>query len=496
MYRGVGLTRSYGGVRALRGVDVAFRAGEVHALLGANGAGKSTLLRLLAGAEAPDGGSLELAGSPVTFGTTQDAVDGGVATVFQELSLFPELDVLANLFALREPRRFGLVDRRAMRRLAEPVLRQVGLDVDLEIAVGRLSLGEQQLVEIARALLQEPKILLLDEPTSALQAGETARLMSVIDLLRSTGVAIVYVSHFLEEVMGIADVATVLRDGDVVLASVPMADLSVEQIVGAMIGDAVEPKSVGGRESTNGHREPVLSVEGLEVRGPGARIDLVAHTGEILGLCGLEGAGQQAVLETLFGLRRGQAERIRLPDGLGAPSSPSRAVRRGVAFIPSDRKAAGGAMEQSIRDNVAIVSAGSLGRLGPFPSRTRMHERATRGMDALGVKAPSCDTRLGALSGGNQQKVIFAKWLETDPALVLLDDPTRGVDVATKAEMHGLIRELSEAGRVVVLTSSDTAELLQVCDRIVVICDGRSTVELDPAMSTEHDLLRAANTSA
>jgi ABC-type sugar transport system ATPase subunit len=503
MYAGVGLTKRYGGVRALRDVDIAIRPGEVHALLGANGAGKSTLVKLLVGAETADEGELRLDGRPVRFRSVTEAAAAGVGIVFQELSLLPDLDVLSNMFLLREPRRAHVIARRRMEREARPVLERIGLDVPLGVPAGQLSLGEQQLVEIAKSLLQRPRILLLDEPTSALQARETARLMEVIGTLRAGGVGIVYVSHFLEEVLGIADAVTVLRDGATVLDTAPRASVAVPDLVRAMLGEelatgmAAAPAGVDAPPAparARARAEAHLRIERLNVAGALADVSLDVAPGEIVGLAGLEGAGQAAVFDVLFGVRHAAGGRVRLPDGGGAPRRVSEAVRRGVALIPADRKAAGGLLRQTLWENVSLVSGGALGRLGFVLSRSAMRERAQRRVEALRVRTSSVDATLDELSGGNQQKVVFAKWLEADPTVVLMDDPTRGVDVGAKAEMYEIVRALAREGRILLIRSSELEELAELCDRVVVFWQGRSVAEIDRATLSEHVLLNAVNT--
>lgn len=496
VYRCRGITKTYGGVAALSEVDVDIAAGEVHALLGANGAGKSTLLKILSGAEQPDDGLLELRGAATHFGSARHAAEAGAATVFQELSLFPDLDVGTNLFIHREPRVAGIISRRRMQARARPVLDEIGLDVPLDMPAGQLALGEQQLVEIARALLQDPEILFLDEPTSALQPAEAERLLAVIDRLRGRGVAIVYVSHFLQEVLRIADVVTVLRDGRTVMRARQIGGLDIDTLVDAMLGDRADSAAVtrfGSGSAAPGGPGADLVVAGLASRGALTNATFGAAPGEVVGLAGLEGSGHDAIFEVLFGLLRADGGTVRMPDGGPCPHSPVAAVRRGVALIPADRKSAGGALEQTLWENIATVGAACLGRLGPVPSRRRMRDRARERMASLAIKAPGPDSRLDQLSGGNQQKVVFAKWLEAEPSLVMADDPTRGVDVGAKPEMYRILRALADEGRVVLVRSSDPAELVEICDRVVVVHHGETVASLTEADLTEARLLRAIN---
>jgi ABC-type sugar transport system ATPase subunit len=493
MYSARLLSKHYGGVVALDGVDLDIHPGEVHALLGANGAGKSTLVKILVGAAEPSAGTLALGGEPVRFGDVGEAARHGVAIVSQELNLFPDLDVLHNLFMRREPLAAGVaIDRREMRRRARPVVEAVGLTADLDRPVGSLRLGEQQLVEIARALLGDPRILILDEPTSALQAAETQRLLSVVRSLRDRGVGVVYVSHFLEDVFAVADTITILRSGRVVVARRPRTELTIAETVGHMLGDAHL-----GAEEPPPAREPLagapLRLEGVAIRGVLEPLDLTAHPGEVVGLAGLEGSGTQAVLDVVFGRRRPDRGTITLPDRAGAPRSITQAVRAGVAYVPADRKRLGLMLERSVADNVASVRAGPLRRMGVVLRSGAVRRRAEHWQRTLSITMAGPDARAGELSGGNQQKVLFAKWLEAEPTVVLLDDPSRGVDVGAKEELHAIIAQIAARGRVVLYTSSDLEEIAAVCDRVIVFFAGRAVGELAGSELSGHRLLEAIN---
>jgi ABC-type sugar transport system ATPase subunit len=496
-----GIVKQYGGVRALAGVDLSIRPGEIQALLGANGAGKSTLVKILVGAERPTSGQLVMDGEPLTLRTVIDANAHGIAIVSQELTLYPHLDVLQNLFLLDEPRVAGvLLDRRAMTRRALEVLETVGLRVDLTRPVGSLRLAEQQLIEIARALLKKPRVLLLDEPTSALQAAETARLLDLVRRLRDDGVAIVYVSHFLEDVFEIADTITVVRNGQVVADRVPRAEMTIKDAVREMLGDAARPERIRSTAPVEvpddaAARGP-LRLTGASVTGQLDPLDLEVRPGEIVGLAGLEGSGPNVVLDILFGRRRLDAGRVELPGGDGAPRSMARAVQSGIAYVPADRKQRGVMLEKSILENIATVSAGALGRMGLMPSSTAMESRAGYWAKELGIKMSGPAQLVGQLSGGNQQKVVFAKWLEARPRIVLLDDPSRGVDVGAKADMHGIVDQVARQGAVVLVASSDLDELATMCSRVVVFYRGACVGELAGEGLDERRLLEAINTGA
>jgi ABC-type sugar transport system ATPase subunit len=502
------LRKRYGGVTALAGVGLALAPGEVHALLGENGAGKSTVVKVLAGVVTPDAGQLELAGAPVRFAGPRDARRQGVAVVSQELSLFGDLDVLGNLFPTDQPRRYGLLDRRAMARRAAPLLAELGLgpggdDVDPRAPLDRLPLAQQQLVEICRALLAEPRVLILDEPTSALPAAAARRLTAVIRRITERGVAVLYVSHFLAEAKALADRITVLRDGRNVLTGVPAAGVTIDALVRAMLGTTVRaspaagpaggaPAAVRSGPARGGRGARDLRVTDLTVPGELESVSLVARAGEVTGLAGLAGAGHTAVLDALCGRLRPTAGSVRLPDGSPRPASMSAAVRHGVALLPSDRKRLGLMLDATVAENVMSVSWLASRQGGPLLRPAAVRSATRDRIAELRIRGEP-DQPVGALSGGNQQKVVFAKWLQADPSLVLLDDPTRGVDVGAKAEMHAIIRRLAAEGRVVLICSTDLAELAAVCDRVIVLRRGRVTGEHRAPDLSEHTLLHAIN---
>lgn len=501
MYVATNVSKHYGGIRALDGVDLEIRPGEVQALLGANGAGKSTLVKILVGAESPSAGTLELNGTVVRFRTVQEANAQGISIVSQELNLFPDLDVLQNLFMLREPRYGGiLLNRREMRRRAASVVARVGLHVPLEAPVRALRLAEQQLVEIARALLDDPKILFLDEPTSALQADDTRRLLQLVKRLRDSGVAVVYVSHFLEDVFAIADTITVVRNGRVAVHRRPRAEMTIEGTVPQMLGEmatmAHRSPTVVTKRTTGPSNHTPLTLSHAEITGVFRPLDLSVTPGEVVGLAGLEGSGATGVLNAIFGRTRLDGGTITMPGRTRAPRSVSAAVRAGVAFVPADRKRLGVMLDKTIRENVTIVSAGPLRRLGVVLRKAVLLQRTEVWRDRLRIAMASTESPVGALSGGNQQKVVFAKWLDGDPRVVLLDDPTRGVDVGAKAEMQSIITQMAHRGQVVLITSSDLEELANVCDRVLIFVQGHVTGELQHGDLNEHRLLAAINTAA
>ena len=488
------LVKSYGGVSALAGADLRLRPGEVHALLGENGAGKSTLVRIVTGLEQPDAGTLTLDGEPVHWWTALAARHSGVATVSQELSLFPDLDVLLNLFSHGPPTRWGLQDRAAMRRVARPHLAALGLgDVDPRLRLRELSLAEQQLVEIARALIANPRVLVLDEPTSALGSAATGRLLGLIREIADRGVAVLYVSHFLQEVTAIADRVTVLRDGANAITDRAMRGPqapSVTDLVHSMLGTdpaSSAPESVARSDDS---ATIVAGLRGVGVPGVLHQVDLDLHEGEIVGLAGLQGAGHEDLLGLLWGLRPTATGEVKLARGQGIPAGPGDALRAGVACIPSDRKRLGLMLDKTVGENITAVTALAGG--GRWLRRAALRELAWHWVLELRIRG-DVDAPVATLSGGNQQKVVFAKWLATRPDLLLLDDPTRGVDVGAKREMHTLIAGAAARGCGVLICSTDLAELADLCDRVVVLQRGRVIATATGSELTESNLLTLMN---
>jgi ABC-type sugar transport system ATPase subunit len=492
--RAIGIRKSYGGVNALEDAAIAVRAGSVHALLGENGAGKSTLIKIITGAVRADEGTLLLDGKEVSFANTADAARNGVAVVSQELSLFPDLDVLSNLYPMREPKRGVFVNRALMLAQAEPVLRQLGLRVSPFQKVETLTLGERQLVEIAKALLTNPRVLILDEPTSALESASTARLMEVLRVMRERQVAVVFVSHILEEVMQMCDEVTVLRDGRVVLAGVSRTELSIDRIVKAMLGEKLihqESRTQAPREQSG---ERGLSFANVTVEGQFSDVSFVAGPGEILGLTGLAGAGHQAVLQAAVGIRNISSGQMRLPDGQPIPRGLRAAIDSGVAYVSGDRRRFGLMLDKPVWENIGQVRAVALAREGGMIRKGPLRTRAREHIKDMRILPPDPERRAGLLSGGNQQKVVLAKWLDAEPSVLLLDDPTRGVDVGAKVEMHELIRRVARGGAITMMCSTDVDELVSLCHRVLVFYRGRLCAELSGATLDEHTVLETLNT--
>jgi ABC-type sugar transport system ATPase subunit len=493
-----GLTKSYGGIKALIDMDLEVQPGTVHAIVGENGAGKSTLMKILAGAVIPDAGEMRVAGAPVRPSSPQDARRSGVGIVYQELSLFPDRSILANLFPDQQPTRRGLVDTRAMRAAAVPVLRSIGLTADPATLVGDLGLAERQLVEISRVLVERPQVLILDEPNSALNEAETQRLFAVLRELVASGITILYVSHRLEEVFSITDRITVMRNGRLVWTR-DRRDLTIPMVVEAMVGasqrELYPPRGTSApRIDVSAAGPAAIEIEGLTVGEELVDVSFSARGGEIIGLAGLEGAGVATLLGVLFGTRKATAGHVRLPDGAGAPSSPTDAARRGVALVPADRRHQGLMLDRSVARNVTLASIGALPRGSRWLRPSEMTDAARRQIERLRIKVGDPSMPVGSLSGGNQQKVVIGRWLEVAPRVMLLDDPTRGVDVGAKREIYLLIRALADDGRVVLFRSTELPELVGLADRILVFYRSRLTTEIAGTTATDHGVLHAINT--
>jgi len=495
------VSKSFGGVHAVREVDFAIRPGEVHALLGENGAGKSTLMKVLSGEVGGYTGEIHVDGEAVRLAGPVDAQRAGIAMIHQELDLVPALSVAENVFLGREPRtRLGTVDRRRMARETRALLQRTGVDLDPTRPVEQLRTGEQQLVTIARALGLEARFLLMDEPTSALSDREVRRLFAVIGELRAIGTGIVYISHRMDEIGRIADRATVLRNGSVV-AEFEARSMTAAQASEAMVGRPVEQMFRTAADTVAAEDGELLRVENLAVRPRRPRsgrrepagISLTVRRGEIVGLAGLLGSGRTELLETLFGvgppgerggevLLEGRPLRLR---------GPRQALAAGIAYLPEDRRIAGLALEHSVLANTVLSVVGRIARAGVV-RRSAERSLTARIVEQLGIKLSSQDAPVGSLSGGNQQKVVLGRNLLTEPKLLLLDEPTRGVDVGAKAEIYRLLGRVAATGVGVLLASSEPAELVGVCDRVVVLRDGRSVRELRTDEVGEAELLAAS----
>jgi rhamnose transport system ATP-binding protein len=482
------ISKSYGGVQALADVDLAIRAGTVHALVGENGAGKSTLVKILTGVVHADEGEVLIDGDLVHIGDPQTAHRLGIVAMYQEPTVFPDLTVAENVFAGRHPRTVArAVDWRAMRRQTTDILEEFGVDIGPDTPVRGLGVADRQLLEIAKALSSSARLLIMDEPTAALSPHEVENLFATVRRLRERGVAIVFISHRLEEAEAIADVVTVLRDGRHV-ATRPTTELPQAEIVRLMVGrslDALFPKE----EAEIG--EVVLEAKGLRRRGVFSDVSFQLHRGEIVGLAGFVGSGRTEVARAIFGIDSLDDGELWIEGRRFKPRSPRAALRRGLAYLPEDRLQQGLVQPMSLSKNVSMAVLPRLTPVGILRPR-REGRLARRFIEQLKIKAVSIAQVVRSLSGGNQQKVVLAKWLAAEPRILILDEPTHGVDVGTKADVHRTISHLAAQGLTILLISSELPEILGMSDRVLVMREGRLAAELPRAEATQERIVRAA----
>jgi ribose transport system ATP-binding protein len=487
-----GISKRYGGVRALEDVDFACQQGSIHAVLGENRAGKSTLIKIISGVVQPDTGSMHLEGRPVQFDGPIAANAAGIVCIFQELSLMPDLSVADNISISDPPRRFGLIDHKAQRRKAEALLARVGCeDVNPLTRVRNLPLSRRQMVEIAKALGQQPKLLILDEATSALTGADVEKVYEILHRLRDDGLAILYISHRMHEIEQLADTWSVFRNGRHIetFAKGTHSDAEVVQLmIGREITQVFPPKP-----EPAGRRRTMLEVERL---GWGDRlkdISFAVHEGEIVGLGGLDGQGQRELLLALFGVLRSVDGEIRIDGRAVTINGPSAVKASGIdmALIPEDRKTEGLMLPMSIGENLSMAALGSLAN-GPLIDRGRETDAIRAMIDKLRIKIGSTGDAVATLSGGNQQKVVIGKWLMTAPKVILLNDPTRGIDVGTKQELYQLLRDLAADGAAILFYTTDYDELIGCCDRVLILYDGAITNELEGDAINETNIVASA----
>ncbi|MFE9957347.1 sugar ABC transporter ATP-binding protein [Micromonospora sp. NPDC005299] len=484
-----GISKSFPGVLALDGVDFRLLPGEVHALMGENGAGKSTLIKVLTGVYSTDHGTVTLGGEQVSFTGPMQATAAGVSTVYQEVNLCTNLSVAENIFIGREPRRLGAVRWAEMRRRARALLARLDLDIDVNAQLGSYSLAVQQMVAIARAIDIKARVLVLDEPTSSLDAGEVAQLFRVMRQLRQDGLAILFVTHFLDQVYDIADRITVLRNGQLV-GEYPTSQLPQLGLVEKMIGKelrVLERLDEQSRHDTApAESAPLLDVRELGRRSAVARFDLTIHEGEVVGLAGLLGSGRTEVARLLFGADRADHGSVRVH---GTPTSlrtPVAAIGHGIGFCSENRRAEGIVAELSVRENIILALQAARGWLRPVPRR-RQDELVERYVRALSIRPADPDIPVGNLSGGNQQKVLLARWLITEPRLLILDEPTRGIDIGAKTEIQRLVAQLSDGGMAVLFVSAELEEVLRLSHTIAVMRDRKMVAHLTNDQSVDAD---------
>ncbi|PWC06880.1 sugar ABC transporter ATP-binding protein [Mycetocola zhujimingii] len=484
-----GVTKSYGGVRAIRNADMSVAPGTVHALVGENGAGKSTLIKIVAGAERADAGSLEFDGRPVTISSTTDAIELGVQTVYQEPQLFPELSVAENVFVGRELTRGIRVDWAGQAAQMHDLLDTVGLPVTIAAEpVGSLSIAQQQQVSIAKALAGDARVLILDEPSAILTDAEIDVLFAVIRRLTATGVAVIYISHRLDELFRIADVVTVMRDGETITTR-PIDELTVREIAELMVGGMLaEPRG----DDAAARGDVVLELDALSLANAFDAISLTVHSGEIVGLYGLIGSGAGEIASTIYGMQKPTGGRMLLKNQPVVIRRPSSAKKRGIHLLPADRSAQGAFSFQSIAFNITIGELQLLSRVRGWVERRVEREIARDFISRLAVKTPSEKQPISAMSGGNAQKVVLARQLVSHPELLVLVEPTQGVDVGAKEEIHRIIDDLAAGGAAVLVVTSDLGEVLRISDRILVIRSGEIAREFTPDATQVHILAAAA----
>ncbi|MCM3516759.1 MULTISPECIES: sugar ABC transporter ATP-binding protein [Nocardioides] len=482
------VAKSFGAVAALRSGSLAVSPGSIHALVGENGAGKSTLVKIVAGVHRRDSGVFELRGEAVDFGSTAESKSAGVAVIYQEPTLFPDLSVTENIFMGRQPLGRGRrIDRARMHAEAEAIFARLGVGLDPRRLARGLSIADQQIIEIAKAISLDAHVLIMDEPTAALSGVEVDRLFAVARSLRDEGRALVFISHRFEEVFDLCDTVTVMRDGEYV-GTRAIAETTVDQVVALMVGREVTdlfpktPAPIG---------DVVLDVQGLTTPGVFHDVTFQVRAGEIVGLAGLVGAGRSEIARAVFGVDAYSAGSVSLHGAPVPPRKPRAAIRAGMAFIPEDRRKQGLVTDASVARNVAGVIRRGLSHAGLLTARDE-NRAAGPWAGRLEVKTSALDMKASTMSGGNQQKVVIAKWLATEPTLLIIDEPTRGIDVGTKAEVHRLLSDLAGQGLAILMISSELPEVLGMADRVLVVCEGRLTADLDRDAATPETVMHAA----
>jgi ribose transport system ATP-binding protein len=493
LFRMEGISKRYGGVRALEAAELTVEAGRVHAILGENGAGKSTLIKVMSGVVAPDEGRMLLDGQEVSFAHPAAANAAGIVCIFQELSLIPDLSVADNIMISNPPKRWGMIDRRTQIEMARAALQRAGGgDIDPREIVKNLPLSRRQIVEIAKALARRPRVLILDEATSALTAADVTTVFGVLKRLREEGIALLYISHRMHEIAELADDCTVFRNGRNV-ATYKAGTKSDSEVIELMIGREYSHKFPPRPVLPPDPGPPVLDVRNLTWAPRLNGISLTARRGEVVGLGGLDGQGQRELLLALFGVLRGVSGEVLIDGKPRAIASPraAKAGGTGMALIPEDRKTEGLMLPMSVRDNLSFASLGQFSR-GGMIDRAAETEAVEAMIRLLEIKTDGTAALAGSLSGGNQQKVVIAKWLMTRPRIILLSDPTRGIDVGTKQEIYALLRRLADEGAAIILYSTDYDELIGCCDKVLVLYDGAVRRVLQGAEITEHALIASA----
>ena len=482
-----GITMTFPGVKALDHVDFTLRKGEIHALMGENGAGKSTLIKCLTGVNDFEAGEIRVDGydGPIKNRSTLDAQKHGISTVYQEINLCPNLTVAENLFIGREPMtHFGTIDRREIVRRSRKLMEQMNLPVDVTLNLEEYSLAMQQMIAIARAVDMECKVLILDEPTSSLDDNEVEKLFGLMRKLREQGVGIIFVTHFLEQVYALCDRITVLRNGTLV-GEYPIAELPRVRLIAAMMGkDFDDLASIKPERGNKISSEDMIDAEGLSHAGKIKPFDLEMKKGEVVGLTGLLGSGRSELARTIYGADRAQTGTLKIKGKKVEIKHPIDAMNMGMGMLPDDRKAEGIVGDLSVRENIILAMQAKRGMMDLIPMKEQ-EEIADKFIDLLQIKTASRETPVKQLSGGNQQKVIIARWLATDPDFLILDEPTRGIDIGTKTEIQKLVIKLAQEGKSVMFISSEIEEMLRTCNRLAVLCDGQKVGELSGDITQE-----------
>jgi len=489
-----GISKSFAGVRVLNEVDFDLRRGEIHALVGGNGAGKSTLMKILEGVYTPDAGEIRVDGQPVQIRTPQDARALGIGMIFQEFSLIPTLSVAENVFLTREPRRGRFIDDRASEEQTRALFSEMGEVVDPRARVGDLSTGYWQLTEIAKALAQDARILIMDEPTSTLTETETQSLFRLIAKLQARGISIIYISHRMEEIFRITDRITVLRDGRRV-STESTSQVTMENVIDDIVGKTMESAFAWQERHVTRDGAPLLSARGLTAGARVRDISFDLYPGEILGIAGLMGSGRTELARALFGIDQIDAGEVLIRGERASIHVPDDAIEAGIALVPEDRRSQGLVLDHTVKDNITLPLLPKLRRLGLIDD-ARGGSIAGSFVRSLQIKTNSIDTPVRLLSGGNQQKIVIGKWLATEPEILIMDEPTAGVDIGAKTEILGVIRGLADQGKGIIVISSEPAELLAVSDRILVLREGRLHRVLDRReIATEEELHHAVQSA-
>ena len=480
-----GICMTFPGVKALQDVDFTLREGEIHALMGENGAGKSTLIKCLTGVNNFEQGEIEMEGKPIRNHSTLDAQKNGISTVYQEVNLCPNLSVAENLFIGREPlTRLGVINRKAILRRARELMKKLDIDVDVSLALENYSIAMQQMIAIARAVDMDCKVLILDEPTSSLDDSEVEKLFAMMRSLKARGIGIIFVTHFLEQVYAVCDRITVLRNGQLVGEYV-IGDLPRIKLVAAMMGkDFDDLQSIKSKEDEAISDELEIEARGLSHARRIKPFDLDIHKGEVIGLTGLLGSGRSELARCIYGADKAQTGTLKVSGKEAKISAPIDAMRLGMGLLPDDRKAEGIVEDLSVRENIMLAMQSLKGVRAKIPMEKQM-EITKKYIELLEIKTPSTETLVKQLSGGNQQKVIIARWLATDPDFLILDEPTRGIDVGTKTEIQKLVVDLARQGKSVIFISSEIEEMLRTCNRLAVLRDGEKVGELTENLTQE-----------